>query len=52
MAEDEDRDTCRHKSVLDRMKALGLKLNRSKCVLGVDEITYVGQIFFSPRFTS
>ena len=44
-AEDEDQHASRLNSVLDRIKASGLKLNRSECVFGVDEIIYVGHIF-------
>ena len=37
----------RLKNVLSRIRFSGLKLNRSKCIFGSNQITYLGQLFTS-----
>ena len=42
-----DNNDRRLKNVLSRIRFSGLKLNRSKCIYGSNEITYLGQLLIS-----
>ncbi|CAM4384463.1 unnamed protein product [Lepidochelys kempii] len=39
-----DEHDCRLQEILDATRAANLKLNREKCVLGVTELTFVGDV--------